>query len=240
MTDATVQCLPSTWATGASGSQYKVKCGVKPKQCNKELDVVLLIDGSGSLGEKGWKAEIKAAQTFVDAFSGTGAKANMAVVLFSGPRTWAVMHKCTGRNPGKVDMEKDCMLRTVTQLTNDMPAVKKSIAGLTWPQGGTLTSFALLKAKYELTLGRKNAKSVIVVITDGKPMSNTKTLEASRDVRKMARLVWVPVTTYAPLMEVKKWATSRWQENVVVVKSFADLEKPDPVNHVIADICPKH
>ena len=25
----------------------------------------------------------------------------------------------------------------------------------------------------------------------------------------------------------------------MVVKSFADLEKPDPVNQVIADICPK-
>merc|ERR1740130_1094673 len=54
-------------------------------QCNKELDIVFLLDGSGSLGEKGWKAEIKAAQTFVDAFTGTGAKAKMAVVLYSGP-----------------------------------------------------------------------------------------------------------------------------------------------------------
>ena len=36
--------------------------------CDKTLDIVLLIDGSGSLGRKGWAAEIKAAQLFVDAF----------------------------------------------------------------------------------------------------------------------------------------------------------------------------
>ena len=48
--------------------------------------------------------------------------------------------------------------------------------------------------------------------------------------------MWVPVTKYAPLKRIKWWATRRWQENVVQVKSFKDLEKPDPVNHVIANL----
>merc|ERR1719484_257360 len=34
-------------------------------RCNATLDIMLLLDGSGSLGESGWKAEIKAAQLFV-------------------------------------------------------------------------------------------------------------------------------------------------------------------------------
>merc|ERR1719152_211082 len=34
------------------------------KRCNETLDVVFLIDGSGSLGSKGWAAEIKAAEMF--------------------------------------------------------------------------------------------------------------------------------------------------------------------------------
>jgi len=209
-------------------------------QCNKELDIVFLLDGSGSLGEKGWKAEIKAAQTFVDAFTGTGAKAKMAVVLYSGPSTWGGVYKCMGWTSATVDMEKDCKLKTVTHLTADMPAVKKAIAGLTWPQGSTLTSLALLRAASEFSLGRKDAQSVVVTITDGRPLSSWSTYWASRTLRKMARLVWVPVTRYAPLTDIKKWATRRWQENVVVVKEFEDLEKPDVVNHVIANICPKH
>ena len=65
--------------------QYK-KCNMKT--CKKRLDIVLLIDGSGSLGAKGWAAEIKAAKMFVDAFSVSGGNSQMAVILYSGPRTW--------------------------------------------------------------------------------------------------------------------------------------------------------
>jgi len=228
--------------------QYK-KCNMhgcsvassqKALQCTKKLDIVFLLDGSGSLGQKGWNAEIKAAQTFVDAFDGTGAKANMAVVLYSGPRTWGGVYKCFGRNRRKVDMEKTCKIQTVTHFTSDMKKVKGLITGLSWPKGSTLTSLALLRAASELSLGRRDAKSVVVVITDGRPLSYRATYYASRYVRKQARLVWVPVTRYAPLRKIKQWATRRWQENVVRVKSFKDLEKPDLVTHIVANICPKN
>merc|ERR1719377_306796 len=119
-----------------------------------------------------------------------------------------------------------------------MSVVKRKITALDWPKGSTMTSLALMTAKTELTLGRKDATSVVVVITDGRPLSYRKTWVASRIVRKSARLVWVPVTRYAPLKKIRLWATRRWQENVVQVKSFKDLQKPDPVNHIIANICP--
>merc|ERR1719311_1900354 len=217
----------------------KVEVNKKVMQCNKSLDILFLIDGSGSLGKTGWKAEIKAAKLFVDAFSGTGAQAKMSVILYSGPRTWSGVRKCTGKNSKKVDMAKTCKVKMITHFTKDMKKVKDLIGGLQWPQGSTLTSLALQTAKAELSLGRKNSKSVAVVITDGRPLSYRNTGIASKNLRKSARLVWVPVTKYAPLKQIKKWATRRWQENVVQVQSFKDLEKPDPVNHVIANICPK-
>jgi len=209
-------------------------------KCDEELDVIFLLDGSGSLGESGWKAEIKAAETFVDAFSGTGAKAEMSVILFSGPRTWSGVYKCWAKNSDGVDMENDCKIKTVTHFTSDMAAVKSSIAGLTWPEGSTLTSLALMRAKAELSLGRKDAKSVVVVITDGRPLSYGRTTRAAKSLRKAARLVWVPVTSYAPLGKIKKWATRRWEENVVLAETFEALENPAVVNHVIANICPTH
>jgi len=226
--------------------QYK-KCNMnrcvvakdKAMTCDKELDIVFLLDGSGSLGQTGWNAEIKAAQMFVDAFSGTGAKANMAVILYSGPRTWGGVYKCWARNGRNVDIQKTCKIKTVTHFTKDMKAVKSKISGLSWPKGSTLTSLALMSAASELSLGRKSAKSVVVVITDGRPLSYWKTRRASYYVRRKARLVWVPVTRYAPLRSIKRWATRRWQENVVRVRNFADLEKPDAVTHVVANICPK-
>jgi len=184
--------------------------------CNKTIDIILLIDGSGSLGKRGWAAEIKSAQMFVDAFAVTGGDANMAVILYSGPRTWSGVRKCFAKNKKKVDQEKVCKIKMVTHFTEDLKKVKNLITGLTWPKGSTLTSLALLTAKAELALGRKTARSNIIVFTDGRPLSYRATTLASKSVRKAARLVWVPVTRYAPLKQIKRWATRRWQENVVL------------------------
>jgi len=217
----------------------QVEKGSLVKTCKQELDVVLLIDGSGSLGKKGWAAEIKSANMFVDAFTVSGGHAQISVIMYSGPRTWGGVYKCFARNTKKVDREKICNIKMVTHFTDDMKKVKNLINGLTWPRGSTLTSLALLTAKAELALGRKSARSNVVVFTDGRPLSYRQTGVASRIVRKAARLVWVPVTRYAPLKSIKKWATRRWQENVVQVPTFKALEKPDVIDHIVANICPK-
>jgi len=222
-----------------NNQRCKVAAADKPMGCNRTLDVVLLIDGSGSLGKQGWAAEIKAAQFLVDSFSDAPhGKPNMAVILYSGPRTWSGVKKCFSRSSKPVDMGRSCNIKTITHFTEDMKKVKQLITGLVWPQGSTLTSLALLTAKAELSLGRKNAKSNVVVFTDGRPLSYRATETASRMLRESARLVWVPVTQYAPLASIKEWATRRWQENVVQVDSFKKLEKPDVITHIIANICP--
>jgi hypothetical protein len=207
--------------------------------CDAKLDVVLLIDGSGSLGQKGWNAEIKAAKMFVDAFAVEQTQAQMAVVMYSGPRTWGGVFKCFAKNKKKINMAKTCKIQSVTHFESDLAKVKSKIAGLKWPKGSTLTTLALMAAKAELNLGRKDAESAVVVITDGRPLSFRGTTVASKYLRKSARLLWVPVTRFAPLKWVKRWATRRWQENVVPVKTFKDLEKTDPIDHLIADMCPK-
>jgi len=211
--------------------------GAAALTCNKTQDIVLLIDGSGSLGQQGWDAEIKAAKTFVQAFS--GGKAEMAVILYSGPRTWGGVYKCFARNTKKVDREKICNIKSVTHFTADLKKVDSLITGLVWPQGSTLTSLALLTAKAELALGRKNAQTNVIVFTDGRPLSFRKTWIASYIVRRVARLMWVPVTRYAPLQWIKRWATRRWQENIVRVKTFADLEDPSTITRIVANLCPK-
>jgi len=237
---------PGRWSS--KRLQYKpcnmhrcaLESGAQTLTCKQELDVVLLLDGSGSLGQAGWDAEMKAAKLFVGAFAGSGAKTHMSVILYSGPSTWYGVRKCMGRNTGPVDLEGTCKIKSVTHFTSDMAAVQTQIGKLTWPKGSTLTSLALIRAKNEFSSGRKSAKSIVVVFTDGRPLSNRNTAIASRYVRRAARLVWVPITRYAPLRKIKKWATRRWQENVVVVKDFKDLEKPEPIDHIIANICPTH
>jgi len=208
------------------------------RTCNATLDVVLLIDGSGSLGQTGWEAEKKAAAMFVDSFIYGGADAQMAVILFSGPSSWFGVFQCIGANSATVDLASVCKITKVTHFTKVLATVKSDIQNMVWPQGSTLTSVALMAAKAELSLGRSDAKSIIIVFTDGKPLSKRKTFLAAKDVRKAARLVWVPVTQFAPLNDIKHWATRRWQENVVVVKNFDDLEEPWVVTRIVANICP--
>jgi hypothetical protein len=225
--------------------QYKechmIRCHVEapeiPLACNRTFDVILLLDGSGSLGKEGWAAEIKAAKAFVGAFK-EGKKADMAVILFSGPRTWSGVSKCTGKSSHSTPLE-ECGIKTVSHFTDDLDKVEELIGGIEWPQGSTLTSLALMTAKAEMALGRPDSHAVVVVITDGRPLSFRKTEIAARAVRKTARLMWVPVTKFAPLKEIKSWATRRWQENVVKVDDFGALAKPALITHLIANMCPK-
>jgi len=213
--------------------------GQKVLTCNKTLDIVLLLDGSASMGAEGFANELEAAQTFIDAFSFAGTNVSMAVILFSGPRTWSGVSKCTGKNDETVNAEEVCKIKTVSHFTSDLTTLKTQVAGLEFPEGGALTSLALLKAKAELQLGRKDAMSNVVVFSAGRPLSYRKTLVASRMLRKMARLVWVPVSENAPLASIKTWATRRWQENVVALDNFEKLKDPEVITHIVADICPK-
>jgi len=237
---------PDKWAI--KRLEYKkcnmVRCVVPEAQalpCNASADVVLLLDGSGSMGETGWAAQMKASLLFVGAFEKSG-KANMAVILYSGPRTWSGVKHCTGATKEKVDIETFCKIKTVTHFTEDLKKVKQLITGLDWPQGSTLTSLALMAAKSELSLGRPTSPSNVVLFTDGRPMSYRNTWVASTMVRKSARLVWVPMQYPSGLLNfIKHCATRRWQENVIPVSTFAKLQDDaaEVVTHIVADICPK-
>merc|ERR1719160_2092742 len=100
-------------------------------------------------------------------------------------------------------------------------------------------NLAYLAAASELTLGRKDAHSVVINFVDGAPLSFRKTKIAARMLRKKSRLVFVPVVKFSPLKDIKSWATRRWQENVVDVEEGKDWGLDDTVTRIVANICPK-
>jgi len=238
---------PDVW--GPKRLEYK-KCamhrcklpeGRKALPCNKTMDIVLLIDQCPKSGKKGFAAEITAARTLVDSFIGEGvsAKPNFAVITYCGPRTWTGVSKCTGKSKAKVDMEKTCKIKVVQHFEEDMKKVKNMLSGLEFAPGTKLVSLGLLTAQAELTLGRPTAQSVVVVFTNGAPLSFRKTRLAAHILRKKARVLWVVTTKFSPLKDIKTWSTRRWQENIVKVKDYKQLASPDTVTHIIANICPK-
>jgi len=215
----------------------KLPLGEKILTCSKRMDIVLLIDGSTSMGKAGFAKELTAANNLIGAFS---KEANFAVILFSGPRTWRGVNECVGKGTKNVDLEKDCKIKTVSHFTQDLEKLKELITALEWPQGRALTSLALTSAKAELSLGRKTAESTVIVFGAGKPNSDRLTMKSSILLRKSARVMWVPVDPFnnPPQKLIMKFATRRWQENVISVKSMKELDKPLVTTRIVANICP--
>lgn len=218
-------------------------CNVQPcvnkttaiMKCRAKLDVLLLLDGSGSLGQEGWAQTIKAGAEFSRAMVGD---VKLAALLFSGPTTYRALDMCIGEVPGTPDLVNDCGIQWVSHLTNDTAGVARAIEGLKYPEKTTLTSLALSTAEAELSNGRTEAQSVVIVITDGKPLSEKRTSLAASSIRQKARLIWVPVGRLVPKKNVRKWASFPWQENVVMVDKFETLTTPLKMNELIADMCP--
>lgn len=211
--------------------------------CDKKLDVVLVLDGSGSMGQKGWDAELEAASKFVDAFDVTDTKAKFAVIVYSGPWWYSKVRSCfKASSSSQASIADACMVKTHVEIdsatASDPAKVKAAIKSLKWPDGTTLTSLALYQALGQIEMGRPEAKGNVVVFTDGRPWSNDRTEKASKQVRKKARLLWVPIASKVNVDIFHDMATRRWQENVVPVQDFDALAKPAVVKHLLADICP--
>jgi len=219
----------------------KVPNTTEVMKCNQTMDIVLVLDGTPKSGQAGFNAEMKAANLFIDAFQGDGitAKPSFSVVHYTGPRTWSGVSKCTGKNTMEVDMQKTCKITLAQHFTDDLTTVRSTVNGLKYQPGSKLLSLALMTVQFEFALGDKNSRTVVVVFMDGQPLSYRKTLLASRAIRKKARLLWVVMAKFSPLKSVKKWASRRWQENLVQVKSLKQLASADTGTHIVANICPK-
>jgi hypothetical protein len=201
------------------------------------MDIILLIDACPKSGEEGYAEEMKAATTLVDAFDEE--KTNFAIVHYCGPRTWSGVSACTGKNTGTVDTESVCKVKLAQHFTRGAKKTKDMLAGLPYVKGEKLLEMALLSAEAELALGDKELRATVIGFVDGAPLSPRKTLMAARKIRHKARLIWVAVTKFSPLADIKTWATRRWQENLVKVEDHTRLGHPVTMTHVIANICPK-
>jgi len=205
------------------------------------MDVMLMIDQCPKTGKKGFQKQIETANRLVDAFVGHGVVGvpNFAVIKYCGPRTWSGVSKCDGKGTEAVDTAEVCDVDIAQHFTESVKDVHSILNGLEFTKGTKLVSLALTAAKGELALGRKDARSVVVNFLDGQPLSFRKTRIAARNLRKSARLVFVVVSKFSPLKDVKTWATRRWQENIVLADSPEALGKPLTTTHIVANICPK-
>merc|ERR1719215_954191 len=207
-------------------------------QCGSKVDLMVLMDGSGSLGDRGWSASQKFVTNLISHLEGGDDEVHVALQLFSGPRTWNSYYKCTGAGSEAPDMEKDCGISWIKHFTNETVATSTLIKDLEFPRATTLTSVALAEAKSELINGREDAASIVVVITDGKPLSHERTVQAANALKANARVIWVPVGPGAPIDLIEDLASLPKHENIIRIDDFSKLGMPYFVNKVISNSCP--
>jgi len=211
---------------------------VKPMVCKSTVDIVLVLDSSGSTGAKGFEQTKTFAKAFTTALEGDGTDAMLSIIEFSGPPSWTKIKKCTGPDTSGLDMERDCDVKMAEHFTKDMAHVRSVIDGLEWMAGLTLTSTALEMASSEIGLGRRGVDKVVLMVTDGRPTMKLATFPAAKKIREQAKFVIGAVRlTRSTLQDMRKWASSPSKENVFNIRDYSSLDTVKMVDEFIADIC---
>jgi len=188
--------------------------------CRSYVDVVILLDGSASLGDYGWWQAKEAVKKVVEAV-GAGGSGHVAFLLYGGPHDLEDYARCTGDSNGtEVNMETTCGMQWVSHFTNETAALATTVTGLEWPQSTTMTSLALTQAEGELVKGREDAQSVVILITDGWPMSRRNTNSAAAHLRQVAKVLYVAVSNSAPLSLIEEMASEPKQDHIIKAQSF--------------------
>jgi Mg-chelatase subunit ChlD len=132
--------------------------------CTAQLDMLVLLDGSGSVNwyGPGFEQERSFTKKLFElmSFGETGAKAG--VILFS----WEA--------------------ELISPMTVDQQALLDAVEGMVWPHWSTDTAAALTMAKYELTnSGRPEVpkeSTIVFLLTDGNANSMWSTRKAATDL----------------------------------------------------------
>jgi len=209
-------------------------------QCTSKLDVIFLLDGSGSEADSGFAQSKAMVQKLLPAFDVSEQGAKIGVLVFGGPTDQAALDKCSGVNAtSPPDMTTDCGMHWVSHPTNVTADVAQALTSFSWPASTSMAYMALTLARKELEVGRPDAHSVVVVVTDGMVMNPLKTLSAASRFGEAIKLIWVPVAAEMSTLEnVQGWASAPWQDNVLPVNDFNDLPTPRQLNTVLASVCP--
>jgi len=212
--------------------------------CRSKVDAVFLVDGSGSIPELGF---VKSKEMLGKLVTGLLAgESQAALMVFGGPLNSMSLEKCTGSDLGiHPDVQNDCGMRWVSRFTDSRAELSQKLTQVPHPESTTMISMALAEAKSQLENGRPDAESVVIIVTDAKPMSIRKTTKAAQDLMKTARLIWVVVGPEGcagcagidQIDQIKAWASKPWQDNIVEARGYERIPLPETVNKILGSMC---
>merc|ERR1719191_566985 len=185
--------------------------------CVANQDLVIAIDGSGSVREGGFDILRNYALDLVSKYQseyyGAGAMKVGLVEFGNG----IIMEDGVTVSPAM----------NVHALTSNLGDVKGAIEGMVQKKGFTnmAQAFALAETMYTAA-GRKGAQSALLVITDGKPsfQFQTNELVEQLDDKGVQRFFVVVSSDEKTLDLMKKWASMPWETNLLHVPGLAPLD----------------
>jgi len=216
----------------------KQQCNEEPcigdEECLAKMDLVIAIDGSGSLTEKGFEIVKTFTEQLVKRFktNAYGKDAmRVAVVQFGNGRL------------GPQNVVSDALI--VAPLSAEMTQLSSTIQGLSWQRGFTNLAQAMLKSRDVLGASeRTSAERAVLIITDGRPTFRSQALTAAHELRDSARVTVLQVKAFPNPDDQKllqSYTSVPWRSNYIHVPGKKVLKgaMEDYVTKVVAQLCPR-
>lgn len=219
------------------------------EECLAKQDVIVAIDGSGSVKSKGFRILKNFAAALVTKYRG-----EVEEMVENDETGEEELKNVIATQVGVIQFGNGKLLENnvvgpadvVKPLDNNIAASKDAIKGLSWRKGFTNMAQAFTGAESVfLNGGRKHAQSVIILISDGKPSFNFQTQNAVRKARrKGVKVVMVVVKEFMKPEQKKlmrKWASVPRRTNFIHIPGLKELRKrnDDFVNKVLIRSCSK-
>ena len=197
------------------------ECNTQPcvgdEICIANQDLVIAIDGSGSLREDGFNSlksyALDLLSKYHSQYFGAGAMQVGLIEFGNG----IIM-------PDGVTVSPAMNVHTISA---DLGSVKSALEGTVQKKGFTnmAQAFALAETMYTAA-GRKGAQSALLVITDGKPSFQFQTNELVQqlDDKGVQRFFVVVTEDEKSLDLMRKWASMPWETNLLHVPGLAPLD----------------
>jgi hypothetical protein len=162
--------------------------------CVAKQDVVLAVDVSGSLKHSGFETMMTFVKDLASLYTLGVNETQMGVLEYS--------------KEGKI----------VAPLQNSMEDLAPMLDKIEFQRGVTDMAQGLSLAKTVLMEGRKEASSVVILLTDGKPSFKFATTKAATELRDMGvRLAIVPIFTYGDPAFMEELASDPPEDNVIKI-----------------------
>jgi hypothetical protein len=185
--------------------------------CIAVQDLVIAIDGSGSVREGGFNILKNYALDLLTRYRTTyfgSAAMKIGIIEFGNG---IIMEDGVTVSPAM----------NVHTISANLESVKESIEGMVQKKGFTnmAQAFALAETMYTSS-GRKGAQSALLVITDGKPsfLFQTEELVQQLDDKGVQRFFVVVTEDKKAVDVMRKWASAPWETNLLHVPGISPLE----------------